>query len=104
MNTGEVLAVKAKFDKNDGKKKKQGNNKQKPKNNKCFQYHKERHFKRVCPEIKNKKNQQNGTATTAEKEGYESVGVCVATKHVPKGTWVLDSSCTFHMCPFKDYL
>ncbi|KAH9650291.1 hypothetical protein KPL70_026321 [Citrus sinensis] len=104
MNSGEVLAVKARTDKYDGKKKKQGNNKQKTKGKKCFQCQKEGHFKRDCPELKNKKREQNGVAATAEEEGYESAGVCVATEHVQKGTWILDSGCTFHMCPFKDYL
>lgn len=104
MNSGEVLAVKVRTDKYDGKKKKQGNNKQKTKGKKCFQCQKEGHFKGDCPELKNKKREQNGAAATAEEEGYESAGVCVATEHVQKGTWILDSCCTFHMCPFKDYL
>ena len=48
--------------------------------------------------------EQNGAAATVEEEGYESAGVCVATEHVQKDTWILDSGCIFHMCPFKDYL
>ena len=52
MNSSEVLDVKAKTDKYDGKKKKQGNNNQNPKSKKCFQCHKERHFKKDCPELK----------------------------------------------------
>ncbi|KAH9781301.1 hypothetical protein KPL71_008412 [Citrus sinensis] len=76
MNSGEVLTVKAKTDKYDGKKKKQGNNKQKTKNKKCFQCQKERHFKKDCPELKNKKMEQNKDVATAEEEGYESAGVC----------------------------
>ena len=57
MNSGEVLAVKARTDKYDGKKKKQGNNKQNTKGKKCFQCQKEGHFKRDCPELKNKKKE-----------------------------------------------
>ncbi|KAH9647724.1 Integrase catalytic domain-containing protein [Citrus sinensis] len=85
MSSGEVLAVKAKTDKYDGKKKKQGNNKQKTKSKKCFQCQKEGYFKKDCLELKNKKMEQNGAAVTAEEEGYESVGVCVAIEHVQKG-------------------
>ena len=48
--------------------------------------------------------EHNGAAATAEEEGYESAGVCVATEHVQNVTWILDSGCTFHMCLFKDYL
>ncbi|KAH9801561.1 hypothetical protein KPL71_001082 [Citrus sinensis] len=104
MNPGEVLVVKVRTDKYDGKKKKQGNNKQKTKGKKCFQCQKEGHFKRDCPDLKNKKKEQNEAAATVEEEGYESAEVCVATEHVQKGTWILDSGCTFHMCPFKYYL
>ncbi|KAH9684870.1 Integrase catalytic domain-containing protein [Citrus sinensis] len=38
-----------------------------------------------CPELKNKKREQNGAAATVEEEVYESAGVCVATEHVQKG-------------------
>ena len=30
--------------------------------------------------------------------------MCVATESTDKGKWVLDSGCTFHMCPYKNYL
>ncbi|KAH9763592.1 Integrase catalytic domain-containing protein [Citrus sinensis] len=84
MNLGEVLVVKVRTDKYDGKKKKQGNNKQKTKGKKCFQCQKEGHFKRDCPDLKNKKKEQNEAAATVEEDGYESAGVCVATEHVQK--------------------
>ena len=29
--------------------------------------------------------------------------MCVATDCYKKGKWILDSGCTFHMSPFKDY-
>ena len=48
--------------------------------------------------------EQNGDATTAVEERYESARVCVAIEHVQKGTLILDSGCTFHMCPFKNYV
>ena len=27
----------------------------------------------------------------------------MATEDLQKGKWILDSGCTFHMCPFKSY-
>lgn len=80
MEIGEVLIVKGKSNKNDGKKKqKSDQNKIKSQNRKCFECHKVGHFKRDCPEKKNKKKNQHGDASTIEKEGYESARVCVAT-------------------------
>ncbi|KAH9745502.1 hypothetical protein KPL70_004095 [Citrus sinensis] len=61
------------------------------------------HFKKDCQELKNKNKERNGDAATVEEEGYESAGVCVATKDLQRGKWILDSGCTFHMCPFKTY-
>ena len=61
------------------------------------------HFKNDCQELKNKNKETNGDAATMEEEGYESVGVCVATKDLQRGKWILDSGCTFHMCLFKIY-
>ncbi|KAH9650187.1 hypothetical protein KPL70_026271 [Citrus sinensis] len=85
MESGEGLTVKGRNDKNVGKKKKQGKGKDKNKNLKCFQCHKEGHFKKDCPETKLKKKDQNGDAAIVEDEGYESAGVCVATNEVQKG-------------------
>ncbi|KAH9649116.1 hypothetical protein KPL70_025868 [Citrus sinensis] len=100
VESGQGLTAKAK---SDGKKKKQGKYKEKPKDLKCFLCHKEGHFKKDCPEKKFKKKGQDGDATVAEEEGYESVGVCIATDSKYRGKWVLDSGCTFHMSPYKSY-
>ncbi|KAH9655442.1 hypothetical protein KPL70_022326 [Citrus sinensis] len=99
--SGEGLTVKAKPE---WKKKKQGKNKEKQKNLRCFLCHKEGHFKKDCPEKKFQKKEKDGDAAVVEEKGYESAGVCVATESKDKGKWVLDSGCTFHMCPYKNYL
>ncbi|KAH9647611.1 hypothetical protein KPL70_025255 [Citrus sinensis] len=99
--SGEGLTVKAKPE---WKKKKQGKNKEKQKNLRCFLCHKDGHFKKDCPEKKFQKKGKDGDAAVVEEEGYESAGVCVATESKDRGKWVLDSGCTFHMCPYKNYL
>ena len=69
----------------------------------CFECPKEGHFKRDCPEKKNKKKSQHGDVATVEEEEYESAGVCVAIENIQRGKWILNSGCTFHMCPYKNY-
>ena len=67
----------------------------------AFNARKKGHFKKDCPELKNKKREQNRATATAEEEGYESARVCVATKHVQKGTCILDSVVHFICIPLK---
>ena len=77
--TSEGLTAKVNAD----NKKKKGKSKSKNRDLKCFQCHKECHFKRDCPEKKNKpKDLRNysGDAVLVEEEGSESAGVCVATE------------------------
>ncbi|KAH9696398.1 hypothetical protein KPL71_023151 [Citrus sinensis] len=65
------------------------------------------HFKRDCPERKIKPkdaNNMNGNAVVASEdsdEGYDSAGILVASNMQTEGKWVLDSGCTYHMCPHK---
>ena len=77
--------------------------KSKNKNLKCFYYHKEGHFNRDCPDRKNKGKEghgKNGDAVVAsEDEGYDSVGVLLASETQTNSKWILDSRCSYHMCP-----
>ena len=64
-SSGEGLTVKAKPE---WKKKKQGKNKEKQKNLRCFLCHKEGHFKKDCPEKKFQKKEKDGDAAVVEEE------------------------------------
>ncbi|WVZ05356.1 hypothetical protein V8G54_018702 [Vigna mungo] len=61
------------------------------------------HIKKFCPE-KGKAGRPQETADVAEaSEGYESAGVLVASSEDPQRSWVMDSGCSYHMCPVKEF-
>ena len=109
-NDGEGLIARGGPEKKDysNKNRKCSKSKSKNKNLKYFQCHKEGHFKRDCPERKNKEKDgpmKNEDAVVASEEkdyeGYDSVGVLLVTGTQTNGKCVLDSGCTYHMCPDK---
>ncbi|KAH9670384.1 hypothetical protein KPL70_016970 [Citrus sinensis] len=105
---GERLTARGRTENRETSKNKKKRSKSRPKNLKCFHCHKEGHFKKDCPEFKNKKNnakEKSGDAAVAsefeESDGYDLARVLIATDAQTKGNWVLDSGCSFHMCPNK---
>lgn len=79
-SSSEGLTVKVR---SEWKKKKQGNNKEKPKNLKCFLCHKKRCFKKDCPKRKLKKKGQNTNAAVVKKNVI-SMLECVLQQTVKK--------------------
>ncbi|KAH9668177.1 hypothetical protein KPL70_021322 [Citrus sinensis] len=105
---GEWLTARGRTENRETSKNKKKRSKSRPKNLKCFHCHKEGHFKKDCPEFKNKKNnakEKNEDAAVVsefeESDGYDLARVLIATDAQTKGNWVLDSGCSFHMCPNK---
>ncbi|KAH9682681.1 hypothetical protein KPL71_027445 [Citrus sinensis] len=101
---GEGLMARGRPEKKDyNKGKKRDKSKSKNKNLKCFHCHKEGHFKRDCPDRKNKGNEGHGkngdAAIASEDEGYDSAGVLLASETQTNSKWILDSGCSYHMCP-----
>ncbi|KAJ9697688.1 hypothetical protein PVL29_007014 [Vitis rotundifolia] len=104
-SNGEGLFIRGRLDKRNNK----GNASSKSKSHgkrKCYHCQKEGHFKRDCPERKSKKNKaskEEGNATMVL-DGYDFVEVLTITTKNMEKEWVLDSRCTFHMCPTRTYL
>ncbi|WVZ11959.1 hypothetical protein V8G54_016489 [Vigna mungo] len=96
-----LISVKGKGKKQSGKEKKL--NPDDTKQVRCFKCQKMGHIKKFCPE-KGKAGRPQETADVAEaSEGYESAGVLVASSEDPQRSWVMDSGCSYHMCPVKEF-
>ncbi|KAH9802523.1 hypothetical protein KPL71_001422 [Citrus sinensis] len=111
---GEGLTVRGRPEKREGGQGNKKRSKSRPKNMKCFNCHKEGHFKKDCPERKYKSKETKEKTRDAavasegqESDGYDSAGVLIVSDGASRGNWVLDSGCSFHMCPnrnfFKNY-
>ncbi|KAH9779667.1 hypothetical protein KPL71_007786 [Citrus sinensis] len=105
----EGLMARGRSEKKESNKGKKKISKSRSKNMKCFHCHKEGHFKKDCPERKNKPKdtrEKIGDAVVAsesqEYDRYDSAGVLLVTDDQTRGNWVLDSGCSFHMCPNKN--
>nr|KYP36396.1 Retrovirus-related Pol polyprotein from transposon TNT 1-94 [Cajanus cajan] len=71
---------------------------------KCFYCHKVGHFKKNCPERnRDQKSSADSADIAAISDGYESADVLVVTTSQTQKDWVMDSGCSYHMCPKKDY-
>lgn len=115
--SGESYSVRGRHEKKDSNKFKKSRSKSrngksgkvKPQKGKlkCFHCHKEGHFKRDCPEkVKKDQNKERGKepgeASLAE-EDYESSEALAVTQQDSRREWILDSGCSFHMTPNKDW-
>ncbi|KAH9750404.1 hypothetical protein KPL71_013868 [Citrus sinensis] len=112
LNPAESLVARAKPDKKFNKDKKNNNQKdkgdKKKKKRNCYFCHKEGHYIKVCFEKKRLEKLQketNGKAAVAsEDEGIsDDADVLIAAEKQPSGEWILDSGCSFHMCPNMDF-
>ncbi|CAA7036546.1 unnamed protein product [Microthlaspi erraticum] len=95
-------------DKGDGnqKGKSKSRSKYKNKNGKgnkgtCFICGKEGHWKRECPNRGKRQSEESSANTVAE---VKEPLVLTASQHNRKDEWILDSGCTFHICPNKELM
>ena len=78
----------------------------------CWFCKKEGHIRRNCPS--RKKGQENGSGKSefanisygynSGYAGYDSGEGLIISDLSPCDEWILDSSCTFHMTPRREYL
>ncbi|KAH9681147.1 hypothetical protein KPL71_026853 [Citrus sinensis] len=112
QTTGDGLVVKAKSEKKVYKDKKNKNQKEKDdkkkKKRKCYFCQREGHYIKDCFEKKKLEKLQketNGKAAVAfeDEEDAEGADVLIAAERQPTAEWILDSGCSFHMCPNKEF-
>ncbi|KAA0067607.1 retrotransposon protein, putative, Ty1-copia subclass [Cucumis melo var. makuwa] len=107
---GELLMARGRSEKKSWKgKERSSRSKSKGKSRKCFLCHKG-HFKKNCPLNKSREastseaNVTDGYNFAEITDGYESAEVLMVSHRDIQDAWIMDSGCTFHMTPHRDFL
>ena len=107
-SNGEGLNVRGRSEKKENQGRSHSKSRSKSRTKKtCWTCHKEGHIKRFCPQRKknNAKADDNSTGDAASvSEEYDNADVLTVSRTDPRDEWILDSGCTFHMTPRKDWL
>ncbi|KAK2983044.1 hypothetical protein RJ640_001146 [Escallonia rubra] len=71
---------------------------------KCYHCHKEGHYRKDCPERKEKKKDKftmaNDGVVEDNSDGVDILSIIISSSD---GVWILDMGCSHHMCPNRDW-
>ena len=102
-SNGERLQVRGRNQKRDKSKGRGKSRSQSKRRNTCWNCHKDGHIRRFCPARK-KNNDQDQADTANISDGFHSADVLTVATDSSHTDWVMDSGCTFHMTPRRDWL
>ncbi|GKV35094.1 hypothetical protein SLEP1_g43407 [Rubroshorea leprosula] len=79
--------------------------KSRAKHARCYECNEMGHFKKNCPKLKEKKAEKSGDANIASCSDNLDDEDCVLSISTNSSSeeWILDSSCSFHVCPRRDW-
>lgn len=103
---GEILLARGRNEKKKGKEQRR-RSKSRAKSKKCYTCNKEGHFRKDCPQNKTKDKSEQGKEESESAnymEGYDSAEVLMVSDFEVQNEWILDSGCSYHMTPNREYL
>ncbi|GKV50375.1 hypothetical protein SLEP1_g57082 [Rubroshorea leprosula] len=79
--------------------------KSRAKHARCYECNETGHFKKNCPKLKEKKAEKSGDANIASCSDNLDDEDCVLSVSTNSSgeEWILDSGCSFHVCPRRDW-
>ncbi|MCI73351.1 acylamino-acid-releasing enzyme, partial [Trifolium medium] len=60
------------------------------------------HYKKDCPQRRGG-GSSSAQIAVSEEEGFESAGALTVTSWEPEKSWAMDSGCSYHIYPRKEY-
>ena len=107
-SSGEGLVVRGRTKDSSNKGKHRSNRK----NIECYYCHKKGHIRKNCPErqrkgkeIEDSSSDDNSVSIADGRSDYDSDNALSVIENGirPKDEWILDSGCSYHMCPNRDW-
>jgi hypothetical protein len=84
------------------RKKGTSSNRKIPANDECAFFCQKGHWKKDCPKLQTKGYEHKANVVSMKTEDLDSDVALAGTSFNSKG-WIMDSACTFHICPNKEW-
>ena len=107
--TAEALVVRGRSQNQSRGKKGRSKSRSRPSKDECAFCREKGHWKKDCPKLKNKSKPDKGKAVAvsdsnvAECDEDSDFSLAIEPSNNPFSTWLLDSACSHHMCPNRDW-